>query len=84
MATLEAITRGAAVRGILPDSLVTIGDVAAHLGVTRDSIHRWMNTNGLPAHRVGRAWRFRLSEFEFVRSARSPADGDHEKPDQNV
>ncbi|MCZ7659364.1 MAG: DEAD/DEAH box helicase [Xanthobacteraceae bacterium] len=27
MATLEAITRGAAVRGILPDSLVTISDV---------------------------------------------------------
>lgn len=27
MATLESITRGAAVKGILPDSLVTIGDV---------------------------------------------------------
>ncbi|MCK6576311.1 hypothetical protein L6V77_35125, partial [Myxococcota bacterium] len=27
MATLESITRGAAVRGILPDSLVTISDV---------------------------------------------------------
>src|ERR1700728_2902897 len=27
MATLEAITRGAAVKGILPDGLVTISDV---------------------------------------------------------
>src|SRR4051794_17220819 len=48
---------------------VTVDDVAAHLGVTRDSIYRWMNSKDLPAHRLGRAWRFRLSEIdEWVRS----------------
>lgn len=64
---------------------VTVDDVAAHLGVTRDSIYRWMNAKGLPAHRVGRAWRFRLSEIdEWVRSGRGASDGEQEKPDQNA
>ncbi len=50
---------------------VTVDDVAAHLVVTRDSIYRWMQSKGLPAHRVGRAWRFRLSEIDnWVQSGR--------------
>jgi len=63
---------------------VTVDDVAAHLGVTRDSIYRWMNSKGLPAHRVGRAWRFRLTEIdEWVRSGRGASDAEPESTDQN-
>lgn len=64
---------------------VTVDDVAAHLGVTRESIYRWKDTKDLPAHRVGRAWRFRLSEIdEWVRSGRGATDGEREKPEQNT
>jgi len=42
--------------------------VAAHLGVTKDSVYRWVETKGLPAHRVGRLLRFKLAEVdEWVR-----------------
>ena len=40
---------------------VDIEEVAAHLGVNKDSIYRWIETKGFPAHRVGRLFRFRLS-----------------------
>lgn len=54
---------------------VTIDDVTTHLGVTRDSIYRWMSSKGLPAHQVGRRWRFRLSEVdEWVRSGQASSD----------
>lgn len=43
---------------------VGVADVAVHLRVTKDSIYRWVNTKGLPAHRVGRLLRFRLSEVD--------------------
>jgi excisionase family DNA binding protein len=39
-------------------------DVAAHLGVVKDSIYRWVESKELPAHRVGRLLRFRLSEVD--------------------
>ena len=54
---------------------VTVDDVAIHLGVTRDSIYRWMNKKKLPAHQVGRVWRFRLTEIdEWVRSGQAASD----------
>ena len=43
---------------------VGVDDVAAHLGVVKDSIYRWVESKGLPAHRVGRLLRFRLSEVD--------------------
>ena len=43
---------------------VSVGHVAAHLGVTRDSIYRWIERKAFPAHRVGRLLRFKLSEVD--------------------
>ena len=51
---------------------VGIPEVAAHLQVAKDTVYRWIDTQGLPAHRVGRLFRFRLSEVDdWVK-----ADGD--------
>jgi len=38
--------------------------VAAHLGVGKDSIYRWVEKRGLPARKVGRLLRFKLSEVD--------------------
>jgi excisionase family DNA binding protein len=47
---------------------VGVENVAAHLGVAKDSVYRWIEEQGLPAHRVGRLLRFKLSEIdEWVR-----------------
>jgi len=47
---------------------VGVDDVAAHLGVAKDSVYRWIEQRKLPAHRVGRLFRFKLSEIdEWVR-----------------
>lgn len=48
---------------------VSVDDVAKHLGVVKDSVYRWIERKGLPARRIGRLWKFRLSEVdEWVRS----------------
>lgn len=47
----------------------SVEQIAEHLGVTRDSIYRWIDRKGLPAHRVGRLWKFQVSEVdEWVRA----------------
>ncbi|MBP7778700.1 MAG: helix-turn-helix domain-containing protein [Acidobacteria bacterium] len=43
---------------------VSVEAVASHLGVARDSVYRWIERRGLPAHKVGRLWKFRLSEVD--------------------
>jgi excisionase family DNA binding protein len=53
---------------------VGVDDVAAHLGVAKDSVYRWIDERGLPAHRVGRLFRFKLSEIdEWVRQDNDPS-----------
>lgn len=48
---------------------VGIAEVAAHLQVSKDTVYRWVDTQGLPGHRVGRLFRFRLSQVdEWVQS----------------
>jgi excisionase family DNA binding protein len=48
---------------------VDVDDVAEHLGVNKDSVYRWIEKMGLPAHRLGRLFRFKLSEVdEWVRA----------------
>ncbi|MFB3880969.1 MAG: helix-turn-helix domain-containing protein [Armatimonadota bacterium] len=48
----------------MPDPWVDVDQVAEHLGVARDTVYRWIEAKGLPAHRVGRLWKFRLSEVD--------------------
>ena len=43
---------------------VSVYQIAEHLGVTRDSIYRWINHKHLPAHRVGRLWKFQRAEVD--------------------
>lgn len=43
---------------------VSVDDVAKHLGVAKDSVYRWIETRGLPAHKIGRLWKLRLSEID--------------------
>ena len=48
---------------------LSVTEVAHHLGVARDTVYRWIDSRGMPAHRVGRFWKFQLSEVdEWVKS----------------
>jgi len=50
---------------VAPDERwVGVDDVAAHLGVGKDSIYRWVENRGLPARKVGRLLRFKLSHVD--------------------
>ena len=50
-----------------------LADVADQLHVCEDPVARWIAKLHLPAHRVGRIWRFKISEVDaWVR-----AGGDH-------
>ena len=53
-------------------------DIAEHLGVTKDTIYAWISDKGMPAHKVGRLWKFQKPEVdEWVKSGGAvddPAD----------
>lgn len=48
----------------IEEGWVDIEHVAAHLRVNKESVYRWIDERGFPAHRVGRLFRFKLSEVD--------------------
>jgi excisionase family DNA binding protein len=55
----------------------SVEDVAKHLGVAKDSVYRWIDTRSLPAHKIGRLWKFKLTEVdEWVRAGGADAHED--------
>ena len=66
---------------------VSVDEVAKHQGIAKDTVYRWIESRGLPTHRIGRLWKFKLSDIdEWVRAsgaadhADSDATGAERKP----
>jgi len=60
---------------------VSVGTVASHLGVGRESVYRWIELRGLPAHRIGRLFKFKLSEVDrWVRDGGERTSGPKTEP----
>ena len=65
----------------MPEPWVSVDDVARHLGIARDTVYRWIEERGLPAHRVGRLWKFRLQEVDdWVLKGGAADDGPRRDP----
>jgi excisionase family DNA binding protein len=60
----------------MPEPWVSVDAVASHLGVAKDSIYRWIELKSLPAHRVGRLWKFKLTEIDEWVNAGGSGDDD--------
>lgn len=38
----------------------TTKEICAYLGISRDTMLVWISTKNMPAHKVGRNWRFKV------------------------
>lgn len=51
---------------------LSVEEIAAHLGINRDTIYKWIDRKRMPAHKVGRLWKFQVSEInEWVRTGKA-------------
>ena len=48
----------------MQESWVCMKEVAAHLGVTSETVRNWIKQRDLPARKMGGRWKFRLSEVD--------------------
>ena len=47
-------------------------EICIHLGVSRDTLLTWIAEKDLPAHKVGRNWKFKPSEVdEWVKAGKA-------------
>ena len=63
-----------------PEPWVSLEEIAQHLAVSQDTVHRWIRNRGLPAHQVGRTWRFQVTEVnDWVRAGKANEKGDDDE-----
>ena len=41
---------------------ISVAEIARHLGMALNTVYRWIDSRGMPAHRVGRFWKSPLSD----------------------
>ena len=43
---------------------LSVEEIADHLGVSKETIYRWVEKQKIPAHKVGRQWKFKVSDVD--------------------
>ena len=60
----------------MEDRWLSMREICKYLGVSNDTVYKWINKHAMPTHRMGRLWKFKISEVdEWVRSGRTDSKG---------
>jgi len=46
------------------DRWLSVDEIGEYLGVKRDTVYKWINDRGMPAHKIGRLWKFKVSQVD--------------------
>jgi excisionase family DNA binding protein len=74
--------RGVLSMNEMEDRWLSITEICKYLGVSNDTVYKWIDRHGMPAHRMGRLWKFKKRQVDaWVESggAAEPGSGT-EKP----
>lgn len=73
----------------MDDRWLSVDEIAAYIGIKRDTVYKWISERHMPGHKIGRLWKFNKKEVdEWVKSGLSAvpntaqAGGAGEKDDE--
>ena len=67
----------------ISEKWLSVEEIAEHLGISKESIYKWIEKGKIPAHKVGRLWKFQISEInEWVREGGAAFNNKYEKNDE--
>jgi len=59
---------------------LSVEEIAVHLGINRDTIYKWIERKQMPAHKVGRLWKFKASQVdEWVQAGKVAQEDEADK-----
>ncbi len=54
------------------DKWISLEDAANYMDVTKDTVRNWIKKTDIPAHKIGKLWKFKKSELdEWIKSGKS-------------
>lgn len=70
----EPPTLGSTVLSMYDDRWLSVDEISRYLGVSSDTIYRWIDRQSMPAHKVGRLWKFKRDEVDVWVKAGGPSE----------
>ncbi len=64
----------------MEDRWLSITEICKYLGVSNDTVYKWIDKHGMSAHRMGRLWKFKKDVVDEWVKAGGAADKT-DKPD---
>ena len=62
------------------DRWLSVVEIAEYLGVRRETVYKWLERKDMPAHKVGRLWKFKRDEVDqWVRGGKATIGIDDSK-----
>jgi excisionase family DNA binding protein len=62
----------------MEDRWLSVDEIAEYLGIKRDTAYKWISEKHMPAHKLGRLWKFKKEEIdEWVKSGSAGETADH-------
>jgi excisionase family DNA binding protein len=63
------------------DRWLSVEEIAAYLGIKRDTVYKWIERKKMPAHKVGSLWKFKRDEVDaWVRTGEAAEPSHAQKP----
>ena len=60
----------------MTDRWLSVEEITEHLGVSKDTVYAWISKRNMPAHKVGRLWKFQKMEVDAWVKAGGASDSD--------
>lgn len=66
---------------VMEDRWLSVDEIAAYLGIKRDTVYKWISEKQMPSHRMGRLWKFRKEEVDEWVKTGGAAESDSQNSD---
>ena len=48
----------------ITDRWLSVIEIAHYLGISKETIYRWIEAKKIPAHKIGKQWKFKTKEVD--------------------
>lgn len=48
----------------IADRWLSVQEIAHYLGISKETVYRWLDCKRIPAHKIGKQWKFRTDEVD--------------------
>ena len=48
----------------IDDRWLSVDEICKYLGIGKDTVSKWIDKHGMPAHRMGRLWKFKKEQVD--------------------